>query len=119
MDRFINFLRAVSRSRAIVSYRSVRHDTGTMLVEICPSVLQDREPGPAYAAYHLGGGWIKVWAGHLDCSVFNIRDRFEDRVDLRWDDGISEASKAVHPFFLGDRFGVPPNEGFCCQCNFM
>ena len=44
-----------------------------------------------------------VWAlSHFSASFcivcsFDIRDRFEDWVDLLRDDGVSEASKAVHP----------------------
>lgn len=58
MDRFIDFLRAVPRSRAIVSHRSVRHNTGTVPIQIGLPVLQDREPGPAYTTYHLGGEFV-------------------------------------------------------------
>lgn len=57
MDRFIDFLRAVPRSRAIVSHRSVRHNTGTVPIQIGLPVLQDWEPGPATAT---GEGFIVI-----------------------------------------------------------
>ena len=39
----------------------------------------------------VGTDRIKVLAGHLDCSIFNVCDCFEDRVDLLRDNRISEA----------------------------
>ena len=61
IDRSFDLFRSMPGAGAVISHAAVRHNACTMPIQIGLPILQDREPGPAYTTYHLGGEFV----GHL------------------------------------------------------